>query len=108
MEQAPPVTPSAIEQVRRINRTWIVHGHLDRNTENYLAALEQVDPAALDAACVRALAAARKSSREQRDPKPDFYAELFRDATAADRATYLHDHPWTRALSAKLRDRRGS
>jgi hypothetical protein len=87
-----------IEQVRRINRTWIVHGTLAADTEAYLAVLERDDHALLLEVCTRALEAARRASREQRDPKPDFYASLFRRATPRQRARYLSDHPWTLKL----------
>lgn len=104
----PALTLSPVEQVRRINRTWIVHGDLERDTENYLASLEKRNPGALVEACARAVEAARAASREQRDPKPDFYAALFRDATAEERIAYLRDHPWTLALSAQLKARQSA
>ena len=94
--------PSPVDYARRINRTWIVHGNLGPDTENYLARLEESHPEILLEVCTRAVAAARVASKEQRDPKPDFYASLFSRATPAERAAYLKDHPWTRNLSAGL------
>jgi hypothetical protein len=98
---------SPAEQVRRINRTWLVHNNLDRDTEDYLAVLEKQHPDTFLELCTLALAAARKASSEQRDPKPDFYASLFREATPEERELYLKDHPWTRSLSEKLHSANG-
>jgi len=93
-----------IEQVRRINRTWIVHDTLGPDTEAYLAELEKQNPPLLLEVCTRALEAARRASSEQRDPKPDFYASLFRHATPAERERYLKNHPWTLKLLAEMRE----
>lgn len=93
-----------IEQARRINRTWIVHGNLSGDTEAYLATLEKQNPALLLEVCTQALEAARQASREQRDPKPDFYASLFRHTTQRERDLYLKDHPWTLKLLAESPD----
>lgn len=94
--------PPPIEQARRINRTWIVHGNLARDTEDYLSLLEKDRPEILRQVCALAVAAARAASREKRDPKPGFYASLFCRATAEERSIYLKDHPWTLRLSAEL------
>lgn len=85
-----------VEEVQRINRTWLVRGRLAEDTAAFLASLGQRDPDLLAAACQRALTAARQASKEQRDPKPDFYAALFLHATPEETSTYLQDHPWTR------------
>lgn len=98
------MTESPVEHVRRINGTWIVHGNLAEDTRRYLAVLEEHQPELLSQVCERALAAARKASKEQRDPKPDFYAELFRHATAQERESFLNDHPWTRMLLDKMHE----
>lgn len=87
-----------IEQVRRINRTWIVRDTLAADTDAYLSELEKQNPALLLEVCTHALEAARRASHEQRDPKPDFYASLFRRATPAERERYLSNHPWTLKL----------
>ncbi len=93
---------SPIDQARRINRTWIVHGNLSADTERYLALLESRRPELLREVCERAVASTRIASKEQRDPKPDFYAEIFRHATQEERAEYLNNHPWTQKLLARL------
>jgi hypothetical protein len=100
-----PVDESPVEHARRINRTWIVHGNLAADTERYLAILEKVRPDLLAEVCERAVQSTRIASREQRDPKPDFYAELFRHATDEERAEYLRDHPWTQKLLADRQSR---
>lgn len=94
--------PSVTEQARRINRTWIVHGGLDRDADRYIQHLEITRPDILEQVCARALAAARAASAEDRDPKPDFYSALFSRATPDERQEFLRDHLWTRHLSEAL------
>jgi len=91
-----------IVQARRINRTWIVRGHLAENTARYLDDLETRDPALLRTVCERAVTAAHQASKEQRDPKPDFYAWIFSRATEEERERYLRDHNWTRQRAEEL------
>lgn len=79
-----------------------MHGNLAADTGRYLDFLERRQPEILREVCERAVASTRTASREQRDPKPDFYAELFRHANQEERAEYLKDHPWTRQLLALL------
>lgn len=94
----PPPSANPVDEVRRINRTWFVRGRLAEDTEAFLDALEKRDAPLLAAACARAVAAARQASKEQRDPKPDFYATLFFHATPEEAANLLRDHPWTRRM----------
>jgi hypothetical protein len=91
-----------VSQARRINRTWIVRGGLAENTARYLDDLESRDPALERAVCELAIAAASLASREQRDPKPDFYASIFSRSTEEEREKYLQDHSWTRQRAAEL------
>lgn len=93
---------SPVEQARRINRTWIVHGGLDRDADRYLQWLEETRPDILEDVCARAVAAARAASAEHRDPKSDFYTALFSRATPAEREEFLGNHLWTRHLSEAL------
>lgn len=93
---------SPVEQARRINRTWIVHGGLDRDADRYLQRLEETRPDILEDVCARAVAAARAASAENRDPKPDFYTALFSRATPAEREEFLQGHLWTRHLTEAL------
>ncbi len=86
-------------KARRINRTWIVRGGLENNAEDYLATLEARDPLLMEKVCALAIEAAQLASAEQRDPKPDFYAALFSQATEAERETFLKNHRWTRQKS---------
>lgn len=95
--------PSPVEQVRRINRTWLVQGNLAETTAAFLDLLEQERPEVLRTICADAVAAARRASDEHRDPKPDFYATVFSVATDAERDRFLQNHAWTRRLSAERR-----
>lgn len=95
--------PSPVEQVRRINRTWLVQGSLAETTTAFLDLLERERPGVLRAVCADAVAAAHQASDEHRDPKPDFYATLFSVATDAERDRFLQNHAWTRRLSAERR-----
>ncbi len=93
---------SDVSKARRINRTWIVRGQLGETTEQYLNFLQNRRPEDLSEVCALAVAAARKASKEHRDPKPDFYASLFSRATPEERANFLQNHLWTRRLSFQL------
>lgn len=93
---------SDITKARRINQSWIVRGQLRETAERYLDLLEDERPQDLAEVCALAVAAARKASREQRDPKPDFYASIFSRATPEERANFLQNHLWTRRLSFQL------
>lgn len=86
-------------KARRINRTWIVRGGLEKSAEDYLTALETRDPGLMEKVCALAIGAAHQASAAQRDPKPDFYAALFSQATEAERETFLKNHRWTRQKS---------
>jgi len=99
------VKASAVEQARRINRTWLVQGTLAETTTAFLDLLERERPEILEEASARAVAAARQASGDHRDPKPDFYAALFSVATDEERDRFLQNHAWTRRLSAERRDK---
>jgi hypothetical protein len=91
-----------VAHARRINRTWIVRGQLAHNTADYLDDLEARDPVLLRTVCELAVAGASRASKEQRDPKPDFYAWIFSRSTEEEREKYLRDHAWTRRRAAEL------
>jgi NMD protein affecting ribosome stability and mRNA decay len=93
---------SDVIKARRINQSWIVRGQLRETAERYLHLLEDERPQDLVEVCALAVAAARKASREHRDPKPDFYASIFSRATPEERANFLQNHLWTRRLSFQL------
>lgn len=96
-----PVDP-LIERAKRINRTWIVRDGLAENTRRYLAMLEDHRPDVLARVCARAVQAAHAASADTRDPKPDFYAALFSEASPEERTVYLKDHLWTRTRAKAL------
>ncbi len=93
-----PIDPS-IARAQLINRTWFVRGGLAENTQRYLAMLEKERPQILARACARAVRAASAASAQGKDPKPDFYAALFSEASDEERTVYLKDHLWTRTRS---------
>lgn len=97
-----------IERAKRINRTWIVRGGLADNSQRYLAKLEAEKPDVLARVCSRAVKAAHAASAETRDPKPDFYAALFSEASDEERDVYLKDHLWTRTRAEAFQDQGAS
>jgi hypothetical protein len=102
MDSNSDMTP--VEWVRRVNRTWLVHGGLDQAAEEWLDHLQATDPPRLEAACVaaRALCGMRQPLA---DPKPWFYAGLFHVATADEAARFIPGHRITLAtVPAMLRD----
>jgi len=96
------MTDSLIERAKRINRTWIVRGGLADNAKRYLTMLEEQKPGMLARVCARAVKAAHEASANIRDPKPDFYAALFSEASQEERAEYLKDHLWTRTRAEAI------
>jgi len=90
-----PVDP-AIERALRINRTWFVRGGLAEDTQRYLTLLEKERPEALARACARAVQAASAASARGMDPKPDFYAAIFLEASEEEKEVFLKDHLFTR------------
>jgi hypothetical protein len=101
-QQLSPRGAEAIRMARRVNRAWITRGNLAGNTENYLDHLCKTRPGELEQVCERALREARAASRNQKDPKPAFYASIFSGATKAERNDFLREHFFTRLLSAEM------
>lgn len=91
-----PLDPS-IERALRINRTWFVRGGLAEDAQRYLTMLEKDRPEALARACTRAIQAATAASAQGMDPKPDFYAAIFLEASEEEKEVFLKDHLFTRA-----------
>jgi hypothetical protein len=94
---------SAVDWVKRINRSWIVHNNLNDQAEawiDYLAA--QSDPR-LQASCetARAMCDLREPLD---DPKPWFYAGLFHLATAQEAIRFLDTHRVTKATVPTMVD----
>lgn len=87
-----------VQRARMINRTWITRGEIADNAEAYLVHLAKSRPSVLEKVCDRAYSAARAASAKQVDPKPEFYAGLFSEATPEERSTFLKDHPYTRRM----------
>ena len=85
-----------VEWVRRVNRTWIVHGGLAERAEEWLAYLESLQDGRLKESCAIAHAMSRRRDHSE-DPKPWFYAGLFSTATAAEAGRFLINHRLTPA-----------
>ncbi len=91
------ITPherDAVAAVRRINRSWIVHGGLKETTAAYLQELETNDPHRLHRSCELALKLVHGHGRGV-DPKPWFYAGIFAFADAHEAGRFLDGHPLT-------------
>lgn len=93
------VTPpeSAVEWVQRVNNRWLVQADLRQNAAAFLDHLAATDPGRLQRACRLARDLTLRHG-DASDPKPWFYGSLFRLATPAERARYLRDHPFLRAI----------
>ncbi len=95
----PPLT--SLEWARRVNRTWLVKGHLNDEADAWLEHLSALDDGRLQLACeaAREMCAMREP---QCDPKPWFYAGLFCLATADEAWRFLAMHRITRASIPSL------
>ena len=101
MNPKPP--PSAMEWVRRVNRTWLVRGRLNQDAEAWLDHLAALDDGRLEASCeaARRMCGLRDPGC---DPKPWFYAGLFSLATPDEAKKFLADHRITRAVVPGMED----
>jgi hypothetical protein len=92
-----------IEWAKRVNRAWIVHGHLNDQAETWLEHLAALDDGRLRQSCenARAMCDLRDSLE---DPKPWFYAGLFSLATPAEARKFLASHRITKALVPSMSD----
>lgn len=86
---------------RQVNGRWIVHNDLNRSAEAWLDHLATLNDGRLLRACetARAMSGIRDSLD---DPKPWFYAGLFRLATAEEGRQFLAHHRVTRACVPAL------
>ena len=86
-----PTDHSPVDWVKRVNRAWIVRGHLNVQAESWLEHLAALDDGRLRQSCenARAMCDLRDSLD---DPKPWFYAGLFSLATPAE-ARQVPRHP---------------
>jgi hypothetical protein len=92
-----------MDWVKRVNRSWLVKGHLNDHAENWLQYLTVADDGRLLPSCLaaRAMCAHR---RPFDDPKPWFYAGLFSLATAAEAKQFLATHRITKATVPAMAD----
>jgi hypothetical protein len=98
-----PSDHSPIDWVKRVNRAWIVRGHLNVQAESWLDHLAALDDGRLQQSCenARALCDLRDPLD---DPKPWFYAGLFSLATPAEAHKFLATHRVTKALVPSMAD----
>lgn len=86
----------AVDWVKRINRSWIVHNNLNDQAEAWVNYLSDHKDARLHPSCE--IARAMCDLREPLDdPKPWFYAGLFHLATAEEARCFLDTHRVTKA-----------
>jgi hypothetical protein len=94
---------SAIDWVRRINRSWIVHNNLNDQAEAWVDYLAEKNDPRLAASC--GIARAMCDLRDPLDdPKPWFYAGLFHLATAEEARRFLDMHRVTKATVPSMAD----
>jgi hypothetical protein len=98
-----PSDHSPVDWVKRVNRAWIVRGHLNVQAETWLDHLASLDDGRLQQSCenARALCDLRDPLD---DPKPWFYAGLFSLATPAEARKFLATHRVTKALVPSMAD----
>ena len=87
---------SPIEWATRVNRSWIVRSNLNDQADAWINYLAGVDDGRLLKSCEAARAMCDIRPPEG-DPKPWFYAGLFRLATADEAEKFLDTHRVTRA-----------
>lgn len=84
------------EWAERVNRSWIVHSHLDDQAEAWMHHLRGLNDGRLEDSCQ--IARTMCDSRDPLDdPKPWFYSGLFHLATAEEARHFLANHPVTKA-----------
>ena len=101
MRKEPATAP--VDWAKRVNRAWIVRGHLNEQAEHWLEHLAALDDGRLRLSCenARAMCGLRDSLD---DPKPWFYAGLFSLATPAEAREFLASHRVTKALLPSMAD----
>lgn len=80
--------------VRRVNDRWIVRQSLRKNASAYLDHLAGTDPERLELSCACAKHLTETFGKKE-DPKPWFYAGLFRMATPEEAKRFLANHDFT-------------
>jgi hypothetical protein len=85
-----------IEWAGRVNRSWLVWGGLNDSAHSWMKYLEEADDGRLLRSCESARAMCGIRTPHE-DPKPWFYAGLFKLATVAEAERFLGKHPTTLA-----------
>jgi hypothetical protein len=80
--------------VRRVNDHWIVRQNLRESAAAYLDHLAGTDPERLQLSCAGAKHLTETFGKKE-DPKPWFYAGLFRMATEEEAKSFLAKHKFT-------------
>lgn len=92
-----------LDWVKRVNRSWLVQGHLNDHADAWLDYLASQGDSRLQSACVaaRRMCALR---RPLEDPKPWFYAGLFSPATPSEVRRFIASHRVTKATVPSMED----
>jgi hypothetical protein len=93
----------SIDWARRVNRSWIVRGHLNEHAETWLDHLAAKGDGRLESACSTARAMCALRDRLD-DPKPWFYAGLFSPATRDEALRFIATHHVTKAAIPAMTD----
>jgi len=87
-------TSDEVAWVRRVNDRWIVRQNLRESASAYLDHLAGTDPERLQLSCACAKHLTETFGKKE-DPKPWFYAGLFRMATPEEARRFLANHDFT-------------
>lgn len=87
-------TSDEVAWVRRVNDRWIVRQNLRESAAAYLDHLAAIDPERLQLSCACAKHLTETYGKKE-DPKPWFYAGLFRMATPEEAERFLAKHDFT-------------
>ncbi len=87
---------SAIEWAKRVNGSWLVRSNLKEHAAEWIDYLAALADGRLEKSCLLARQFC-DLRRPDDDPKPWFYAGLFRLATAAEAGQFLSTHRVTKA-----------
>ncbi|PAW75650.1 MAG: hypothetical protein B9S38_00705 [Verrucomicrobiia bacterium Tous-C4TDCM] len=92
-----------LDRVKRVNRSWLVQGHLNDHADAWLEYLASHGDPRLQSACMaaRRMCALRGPLE---DSKPWFHAGLFSPATAPEARRFIASHRVTKATVPAMAD----
>lgn len=86
-----PDPDGPVHWAKRVNHAWIVRGGLKESTDEWLDYLKGMNDGRLRLSCEAARRMCGKRMPDE-DPKPWFYAGLFRFATTEEAQRFLSTH----------------